>query len=72
MISSRYEKVIDIGFWETPYIVIIFELGLVTNIWKFKIIGYEVGVGVNFQKMLSKKGSTFLRSKDMMSIYAYN
>jgi hypothetical protein len=61
MTSSEYEKVIDMAFWETPYIVIVLGLGPVTNIWNFKITNYELGVGVNFQKMSNKKRSKFLK-----------
>jgi hypothetical protein len=61
MTSSEYEKIIDMAFWETPSIVIIPGLGLVTNIWNFRITNYEVGVGIHFQKLPNKKGSEFLK-----------
>jgi hypothetical protein len=33
------------------------------DIQNFKIIDYEVGAGVNFEQMPSKKGSGFWKSK---------
>jgi hypothetical protein len=39
-------------------------LDLVMNIWNFKIIDYEVGMDVNFSKMLGEMGgSSFWKSK---------
>jgi hypothetical protein len=35
MISSGYEKIIDLGFWKTPYTTILPGLNLIMDIWKF-------------------------------------
>jgi hypothetical protein len=43
-----YETVIDSNFSKTSYIVIFPKYCLVMNTWNIEIIGYEVGVGVNF------------------------
>jgi len=55
-----YEKVIDLGFWETPCTIILPRLGRVPNKSNFKITGYETRAGVKFQKMPTNKGSKFL------------
>jgi hypothetical protein len=42
------------------------------DIWKFKIAGYEVGAGVNFQKMLNRKGvHVFEKVRRNMYIFMY-
>jgi hypothetical protein len=42
------------------------------DILNFKFTSYEVGMGVNFQKMPSVRGSRFLKMYDLtMYIYIY-
>ncbi len=48
--SSEDQKDIDLNFWETPYIIILLELGLVMDISKFEITNYEVGWVLTFKK----------------------
>jgi hypothetical protein len=56
MTSSRYENIIDMGVWKTPYTTILPGLDLIMDIWKFKITNYEVRPSVYFQKMLGRRG----------------
>jgi len=54
--SSMYDKIIDLNFWKTSCTAILPKLCPIIDSWNFKIIGYEAGPGVNFQKMPSSEG----------------
>jgi hypothetical protein len=59
-----YEKVIDLGFWETPYTIILPRLGLVSNISNFKITGYETRISVKMSKKCQvRRGPSFWWTK---------
>jgi hypothetical protein len=51
-----YDKIIDLNFWKTSCTAILPKLCPIIDSWNFKIIGYEAGPGVNFQKMPSSEG----------------
>jgi hypothetical protein len=57
--SFEDEKVIDLNFWETPYIIILFELGLVMDISNFEITNYEMGWVLAFIKLQVEGGLGF-------------